>query len=137
MTKTVKTLVEPAEIINKIQNGWVFTIVDSEAKEHYCFRTKRLDPISKMLEVKGVGGKWEQIGFLMGDTEIHMGPLDDMRTRRARVIFVMFFSGMIRRMIPSNLILWVPFRCVKCKRLLTDPYSIKDAAGPTCKKHVA
>jgi len=127
----------PKVIIELIVKGYVFTLVDILTKTHVTYKTvfdKVMDDC--IISAKTTGNKYIDIGSFyytsnlsgnLGITHKKGFHDDPMFT-----LLCKFYLGLTKKQVPSNIEIWHPCRCWKCKRLLTDPKSIDNGIGPGC-----
>jgi len=127
----------PKVIIELIVKGYVFTLVDILTKTHVTYKTvfdKVMDDC--IISAKTTGNKYIDIGSFyytsnlsgnLGITHKKGFHDDPMFT-----LLLKFYLTLTKNQSPSNIDIWHPCRCRKCKRLLTDPTSIDRGIGPGC-----
>ena len=139
-----RTTATPKAIIELIVKGYVFTLVNILTKTHVTYKTimKKAGVANvdvTIISAKTTGNKYIEIGsfyysFDSSETEpiwllahkkgFHNDPMFTLLCK--------FYLTLIKNQAPSNIDIWHPCRCRKCKRLLTDPTSIDRGIGPGC-----
>ena len=134
-----KSTVLPETIIKTIIKGYVFTLVDTTTKMHVTYKTvfdKTMDHCT--ISAKTTGNKYIDIGSfyysiaffgalgIAHKKEFYNDPMFTLLRK--------FYIGLTNNQPQSNIEIWHPFPCLRCKRLLTDPTSIDRGTGPGCAK---
>ena len=136
----IRSVETPENIIETIVNGYVFTLVDTLTKTHITYKTvfdKAMDDFT--ISAKTTGNKYIEIGsfyysFFLAKTEATwlLSHKEGFHDDPMFTLLLKFYLGLTKKQIPSNIEIWHPCRCRKCKRLLTDPTSIDRGFGPGC-----
>ena len=135
-------------VLNKIITGKLemFTLLDTTGKFHVAYKVFNNQPkVNKYgaipaspypsgfnILAKFEGNRFKHIGYISGT--IFMPNKSSDTSKKECILFGRFWLGMIIKQVPTNIELWHPFRCIRCKRKLTDPDSIRIGMGPRCTK---
>lgn len=130
---------QPHVLINHIYKGGIFTLLNTTTREHMCYKVKtgwtgtglqkRAVPL---VYAKVVGNRFVMVGEII-EQGSSMSIDAVWNENDTYLMFAKFWTALHYKDIPINIDFWYPRQCGKCKRLLTDPDSIRIGFGPKCK----
>lgn len=141
----------PTQIVKLILNGYTFTLMDTKTNKFFIYKSA-IDSDKDILifgrgaikticgGIEGITTRFTPICHINNHTkELGNAPLEHVSPNVSHIaqMFIIFWSGLIKASIPSNIEIWHPCRCSRCNRPLTDPRSIEWGIGPGCAKIVA